>query len=92
MFTSFTYRGVEYTVSGWLWGEDPGMIVRRDDGKPIRGVTMHPGMVQIGRSDSLDRHATRALERERDAREQEMVEAGEVWKGPRALASVRCRG
>jgi hypothetical protein len=67
---SFSWRGVDYEVSGWLWSDDGdrnGMIVRRADGAPIRGVKMHPGMIQTGRSDGLDRAARRALESAREA-------------------------
>lgn len=65
MRTEFAYRGVEYEVSGWLWSDDGannGMIVSRADGRKIRGTSIHPGMIQIGRSDALDRAARRALE------------------------------
>lgn len=69
MYTSFSWRGVEYTVSGWLWSNDGdrnGMIVRRTDGKPIRGARIHPGMIQTGLSNGLERAARNALETARD--------------------------
>jgi hypothetical protein len=68
MIANFSYRGVEYQVSGWLWAADGasnGTIVRRDDGRKIRGAKMHPGMIQTGISRSLERAAERALETER---------------------------
>lgn len=68
MTAQFRWRGVEYQARGWLWSDDGGrnyLIVRRVDGRPIRGVTMHPGMVQLGLSDGLERAARRALETER---------------------------
>ena len=70
MTATFRYRGVEYFVSGWLWSHDGahnGLIVSRDDGRSIRGATMHPGMVQLGLSRSLERHAERALNEAREA-------------------------
>lgn len=66
----FTWRGVEYTVSGWLWSNDGannGIIVSRDDGREIRGARMCPGMVQLGLSRGLERAAERALRAARDA-------------------------
>jgi hypothetical protein len=73
VIASFTYRGVTYRVSGWLWSSDGasnGLIVSRDDGRPIRGAKMHPGMVQTGLSRHLERAAERALEKQRaDERE-----------------------
>lgn len=68
MIAAFRYRGVDYTVSGWLWSADGagnGMIVRREDGRAIRGTSMHESMVQLGLSDGLDRAAKRALDVER---------------------------
>lgn len=65
----FSWRGVDYRVSGWLWSADGahnGLIVTRRDGHRIRGATMHPGMVQLGISDGLERAAKRALEAERE--------------------------
>lgn len=73
MVATFTYRGVSYTVSGWLWSQDGAsnsMIVAREDGRPIRGASMHLGMVQLGLSAALERAARQALEAER-ARERD---------------------
>lgn len=64
-YTEFVYRGVPYTVSGWLWSDDGdrnGIIVHRLDGKPIRGAKIHPGMIQIGLSQGLEDAATQALQ------------------------------
>lgn len=68
MIAYFAWRGVEYRVSGWLWSSDGvgnGLIVKREDGRAIRGATMHPGMVQLGISRGLTRAAENALEDER---------------------------
>lgn len=71
MTSFFTWRGVDYRVDGWIWGnnEGNGLIVSRDDGRAIRGAKMHPGMVQTGISNGLDRAARRALQDERTRRE-----------------------
>ena len=62
MNAEFTYRGVAYSVSGWMTGsEGDGMIIRRADGAPIKGAKMHPGMVQTGCSAALERAAAKAL-------------------------------
>lgn len=69
-YTEFEYRGVEYSVSGWLWsndGDQNGIIVNRLDGKPIRGAKIHPGMVQLGLSPSLEAAAEDALQRANEA-------------------------
>ncbi len=69
MIAYFAWRGVEYRVSGWLWSDDGagnGILVSREDGRPIRGATTHAGMVQTGLSRGLTRAAEDALERERE--------------------------
>lgn len=69
MIAEFTWRGVKYEASGWLWSNDGAgnsLIVNRVDGRPIRGASMHPGMVQIGLSQGLERAAKRALETARN--------------------------
>lgn len=74
MTAYFTYRKVAYRVTGWLWADDGAansLIVRREDGRPIRGARMHPGMIQTGLSDALERVAKDALEREREREKHE---------------------
>lgn len=66
---TFIYRGVKYSVSGHLWssdGDQNGMIVTREDGRPIRSAKMLPGMIQVGLSSGLARHAELALQAEHD--------------------------
>lgn len=70
MIAYFTWRGVEYEASGWLWAHDGAqnnLIVNRADGRSIRGVSIHPGMIQTGLSRGLERAAERALELARAA-------------------------
>jgi hypothetical protein len=65
MRAQFTFRNVAYEASGWLWadvGAANGLRVTRVDGRPIRGVREHAGMVQTGLSRALERAATNALE------------------------------
>lgn len=60
----FSHRNIRYTVSGWLWspdGAENGLIIRREDGQPVEGAQMHPGQVQTGVPEVLERAAARAL-------------------------------
>lgn len=75
MITFFTWRSVEYRVSGWLWGSDGagnGLIVARVDGRKIRGTHTLSGMVQVGLSRGLSRAAEHALNAERARRADEV--------------------
>ena len=69
---SFTFRGVEYTVTGRV-SRDPmrdqgsdGIRIKRADGRPIRGAKMCPGMVQVGLSKTLERLAKDAMLSDKD--------------------------
>jgi hypothetical protein len=75
MATYFSFGGVEYRVSGGFRGAGgagdgggDGMIVSREDGTPIPGAEMHPGMVQTGLPVALERAAKSALGRARPKR------------------------
>ena len=59
----FSYRRADYVVVGYLGlGEDCDMIVRRQDGRAIRGAVLRPGMIQVGISRGLTIAAYRALD------------------------------
>ena len=63
---NITYRGIDYSVIGHISpaGRDhggDGIIVRRCDGRPIRGTKMLPGQLQTGVSDQLVRLAEAAI-------------------------------
>jgi hypothetical protein len=67
MHIAFTYCGVDYSVSGWLWssdGDSNGTIIRRVDGQEIPGAEMHPGMVQFGVPDAIQSAAESAMRRQ----------------------------
>ena len=82
MTAYFNYRNVAYTVVGHLWSSDGAsnnMIVSRDDGRPIRGAEMHPGMVQTGLSGQLTARAEKALQAAKDALSEQSGEI-EEWE------------